>query len=188
MLRLGLRREPRRVGRHEGERVFRVAAVFRQVEVHAADQVPRGIQPGEVVLQAGLGGFEPGGERLRRLLPQRQQHVRGHILGPRHHRRAQQQRGKLGLVRLRNDRQGRCGGGVRACGMQAHRGDVARGVLAPPDEGGGQGLPGLARGEPHQAVAGIECERLGQADGYLGVDLRRVVLVFHDQASVRGEA
>ena len=44
MLRPGLRRKPRRVGRHEGERRLRVAAVLGQVEMHAADQVPGRVQ------------------------------------------------------------------------------------------------------------------------------------------------
>ncbi len=70
VLRLGLRREPRGVGRHEGERVVRVAAVFRQVEVHAADQVPGRVQRLEEVLQARFGRVEGGGEGLCRLVPE----------------------------------------------------------------------------------------------------------------------
>ena len=43
MLRLGLRRKPRRVGREEGERRFFVLAVFGEIEMHAPDQIPGGM-------------------------------------------------------------------------------------------------------------------------------------------------
>ena len=69
----GLSGEARRVGRHEGERLFGVAAVLRQVEMHAADQVPGRVQRVEEALQAGAGSGERGGEGLRQFVPQRQQ-------------------------------------------------------------------------------------------------------------------
>ena len=49
-----LGREARGVGRHEGERRLGVAAVLRQVEMHAADQVPGRVQGIEEALEIGL--------------------------------------------------------------------------------------------------------------------------------------
>ena len=45
MLGLGLRRQPRGVGRHKGEGWFRIVTVFCQVEMHATDQIPGGVEP-----------------------------------------------------------------------------------------------------------------------------------------------
>ena len=50
MLGFGLGRQPRGVGRHEGEGLLRIAPVFRQIEMHPPDQVPGGVQ----VLEKGL--------------------------------------------------------------------------------------------------------------------------------------
>ncbi len=86
---------------------------------------------------------------------------------------------------------GRKGGGlvgVRAGGVQAERADVAGGELAPPDEGGRQGLAELGGAQAHQAVAGSLGEGFGQAGRQLGFDVRRVVLVFDEKAAVWGEA
>ena len=44
MLGLGLGRQAGGVGRHEGEGLVRIAAVFRQIEMHPTDQVPGGVQ------------------------------------------------------------------------------------------------------------------------------------------------
>ena len=73
-----------------------IAAVFRQIEMHAPDQVPGRVQCGQEALQSGLGGGERRGEGLRHLIPQRQQDILGQIFGPRHHRRGQHQRGEFG--------------------------------------------------------------------------------------------
>ena len=62
MLRLGLRRQPRRVGRQEGERRFLVLAVLGQIEMHAPDQVPGGIAALEELLN-GEPGFAPARHR-----------------------------------------------------------------------------------------------------------------------------
>ena len=92
MLRPGLGGEAGGVGRHEGEGPVGIAAIFRQVEMDPADQVPGRIQAGQESLQVCSRGGKGRGERARHLVPQRGQDIPGQILGPRHHRRGQHQR------------------------------------------------------------------------------------------------
>ena len=101
----GLGGQARRVGRHEGEGLFGVAAVFRQVEMHAADQVPRRVQRVQEALQAGSGGGEGCGEGQRQFIPQRQQDGLGQVFRPGHHRRGQHQGGELAGIERRHDRE-----------------------------------------------------------------------------------
>ena len=96
VLRARLGGELRRVGGEEGERRVGVAAVLRQIEVHAADQVPGRIQPLEKALQVGLCRGKRRGQRRGDLLPQRAQHVRRQVFRARHHRRRQHQGRKFG--------------------------------------------------------------------------------------------
>ena len=91
VLRLRLGGKAGGVGRHEGEGLVGIAAVFRQVEMHPADQVPGRIQGGQEGLQSGPCGGKGRGEGSRHLIPQRQQDILGQIFGPRHHRRGQHQ-------------------------------------------------------------------------------------------------
>ena len=66
MLGFGGGREARRIGRHEGEREVRIAAVFRQIEMDPADEGPGWMALGEETLQirpsrrkgAGEGGVQ----------------------------------------------------------------------------------------------------------------------------------
>ena len=106
---------------------------------------------------------ERGSKRLRHLVPQRQQHICGQILGPRHHRRGQHQRGKVpshpAPERLAARRRPR---GPRR--VQTERADVAGRECAPPDEHRRQGLPDFPGAQPHQPVAAALGERLGQTD------------------------
>ena len=101
VLRARLGGKLRRVGGEEGKRRIGVAAVLRQVEVHAPDQVPGRVQTLEEALQVGFCR----GKRRRQcrgdLLPQRAQHVRRQVFRPRHHRRRQHQGRKLGVGRCR---------------------------------------------------------------------------------------
>ena len=80
------------VGRHEGEWLVGIAAVFRQIEMHPTDQVPRPIQGGQEGLQSDLSGGKRRGEGSLHLIPQRQQDILGQIFRARHNRRGQHQR------------------------------------------------------------------------------------------------
>ena len=51
MLRLAMRRQARGVGGEKGERRFRVLAIFRQIEMHPADQIPGRMTRLEKILQ-----------------------------------------------------------------------------------------------------------------------------------------
>ncbi len=55
MLRLGVRREPRGVGRQKRKGRLRIVAVFGQIEVDAADQVPRRVAALQELLHAAFG-------------------------------------------------------------------------------------------------------------------------------------
>ncbi len=80
------------VGRHEGEGLVVITAVFRQIEMHPTDQVPCPIQGGQKGLQSDLCGGKRRSEGSLHLIPQRQQDILGQIFSPRHNRRGQHQR------------------------------------------------------------------------------------------------
>ena len=176
----------RRVGRHEGERRLRIATVLGQVEVHAADQVPGPVQPLEDGLQRGAGLRHGGGHGEGEFRPQGAQHVRRQVLGARHHRRRQHQRGEFALGRRRDLRHLRLAAGGGA--VLAQRRHVAAGKAAPPDEGRRQGLPHLAGAEPHQPGAAALGERSAEPPGRGGVHGGRVGGRFAEEMAVGGEA
>ena len=159
MLRLGLRREPRGVGRHEGERRPVVAAVLGEIEMHAADQVPGRVQALQEALEVGLRGGQRRAPAPLRSRPQRAQHVGRQVFGARHHRRRQHQSRR---VRLRLAAGCPGSGAPSAPDVQAQRRHVARGEPAPPDEDRRQGVPDLAGAELQQPVAAAPRERLGR--------------------------
>ncbi len=175
-----------RVGRHEGEGLFGVAAVLGKVEMHAADQIPCWVQGIEEALQAGAGGGERFGEGQRQFIPQRQQDRLGQVFRAGHHGGGQHQGEKLAGIEGRYHR--KCDVVLAARRVQADRPDVAGGEAAPPDEDRWQGVSDLTGAEPHQAGAGPLSERCSQAVACRGVDLRRVVLILGDEAAVRSEA
>ena len=107
MLGLAMRRELRRVGGHKGERRFRIATVFRQIEMHASDQIPSRVQPFQEALQIRLCRRQGNGNCSSDLCPQRPQNVSGQVFGPRHHRPSQHQRGKFSVGWRRNIRHDR---------------------------------------------------------------------------------
>ena len=161
---LRLRGKAGGVGRHEGEGVVGIAAVFRQIEVTPADQVPGGVQRGQEGLQSGPRGGEGRCERPCHLIPQRQQDVLGQIFRPGHHRRGQHQGGKFRRGGRRYVRRLAAVFRFRAGRVQTQRPDVPGREVTPPDKHRGQGPTNLARAEPHQPMPGSHGERLGQAD------------------------
>lgn len=74
MQRPGVRREPRGVGREKGERGFCVVAVFGEIEVHPADQVPGRIARFQKILERAFGLGEFRTKRCVEFFPQRVQH------------------------------------------------------------------------------------------------------------------
>jgi hypothetical protein len=98
MLGFGLRRQPRGVGRHEGEGLLGIAPVFRQIEMHPPDQVPGGVQSLEEALEIGSGLGQRSRERSAHFIPQRQQGIGIQILRSRHHRGCQYKGGEFRLA------------------------------------------------------------------------------------------
>jgi hypothetical protein len=186
VLRAGLGGKLRGVGGHEGERRVRVAAVLGQVEVDAPDQVPGRVQRLEEVLQAAAGGLERPRRRFGQRGPERAQHVGRQILGPRHHRCRQHQRGQVGLARRRDAGQGRRRLGRRR--VQAERGHVARGEVAPPDEDRRQGLAQLGGPESEQSRPGAGGKFAAQAGRRRRVHGGGIVGVFRHEMSLRRQA
>ena len=128
MLRLGLRRQPRRVGGQEGERGLFVLAVLGEIEMHAPDQIPGGMTGFEEVLNsnAGFGQFniegrihaspEIGEDRSRQVLRTGHGRNRG---------------GQFVQFVFGGNRDGRLGPPLADTGKSAQRGHVARPKLAP---------------------------------------------------------
>ena len=80
MLGLGVRREPRGVGGEKGERRVRVLAVLGEIEVHAADQVPRRVPALQEVLYPAFRFRQFDAERSVQFLPESAKDLRGQIL------------------------------------------------------------------------------------------------------------
>ena len=84
MLCASVRRQPRGVGGDEGERGLLVAAIFRQIKMHAPDKIPGWVVRFEVSLQGllRLGTFRSA--RGIDLLPQGLKHCSAEVLPARH--------------------------------------------------------------------------------------------------------
>ena len=91
VLSLGIGRQPGGVGCQKGERRIQVFAVFGQIEVHPAHQVPRGVPPLQKVLYPAFRFRQLDAECGVQFLPQGAQDLRGQILPARHGRRRQRQ-------------------------------------------------------------------------------------------------
>ena len=102
MLGLGLCRQPRGVGRHEGEGMLRIVPVFRQIEMHATDQIPGRVQRFEEGLKIGSRP-QPGMPRTPHSAPSHSASRTSacQILRPRHHRRGQHESGEFSVGRRR---------------------------------------------------------------------------------------
>jgi hypothetical protein len=92
MLGLAMGRQARGVGGQKGKRGLGILAVFRQVEVHAADQVPGRVLGLEVFAQGQPGRRAGRVQRCLDLAPQCRQGVRAQVFGAGHGRRVQHQR------------------------------------------------------------------------------------------------
>ena len=181
----GLCGELRRVGCHEGERTFRIAAIFRQIEMHPSDQIPGWMETLQEILQACLGGGERRCESRCQLRPECPQDVRRQVFGPGHHGRCQHQAGELrlgGWPHGQHDR-GRREAVVRR--LKADRGHVPPGEIPPPGKDGRQGFRKLTRSEPQKSVSAAPGERLLQTRHGLFMHRRRVFSPFGQKMPVR---
>ena len=100
ILRLGLVRNPVRVGGQKSKRTFRIALILGQVEGHPADEVPKGIarlEPGRSAARTGTHFSK--NQRVERL-PKALQRANAQVFRARHGRSGLRQLGKL-LVRRR---------------------------------------------------------------------------------------
>ena len=159
-----LGRQARGVGGQEGKGPFRVAAVLGQIEVDTADQIPGRVQRLEESLQISSGCCECRGKCGAKLGPQPTQDFGGQVFRPRHYRGRQDECGEFGLGRRGNGGQDRGGrplsGPTRP--VKTDRLHIAYGEIAPPVEGGRQGLADLARSELQQPIPGATAKGLGQ--------------------------
>ena len=95
MLGFGVRREPRGVGCEKSEGRLLVFAVFGKIEVHAADQVPRGIAALQEFLDRAFRLGQLDGESRVHFLPESLKDLCRQIFRARHRRRRQGQRLQL---------------------------------------------------------------------------------------------
>src|SRR5229473_4970012 len=86
MLRLGLGRQLRGVGCEKRERGILVSSVLSEVEVDAADQMPRGVLAPEKCLERYRRFRQLGSKRLGGLRPERLESRGGDVLGAVHRR------------------------------------------------------------------------------------------------------
>ena len=129
-------RQVGRVGRQKGERRLVVAAILREVEMDAADQMPRRVLPLQERLDGHLGCDAFRAEGCGGLFPQRLQDGGGDVLDAGHRRR---RGGQCFEVLGRRRRDGRVGTGLVR--MRAECRDEPRGEVAPVAEIGGKRGP-----------------------------------------------
>jgi hypothetical protein len=196
VLRRAVGREAGRVGGEEGERRVRVARGLGEVEVHAADDVPRRMELLEQPFHREAARREPLGERRVDRAPKRRERVGRDVLAARHRRRAEGERGELGRVGWRWRVVRRRAGGTAGIGTVGVA--VVGGVGGDTAHVAGAELPPVAKrrwerrthlraAELQESVAGAGAEGVGQAPGEGGVELRRVVVGDEQEVAVRGE-
>ena len=178
VLRVALGRQARGVGGQKGEGRFRVFAVFCQIEMHAADQVPGRMTRLEEILQQHPGGGQFMVQGCVDLLPQPGQHVGRQVFRARHGRCAGDALREF-IRRRRGD------GYLAAFGRGAHGGHIAHRHIAPPGPGGRQNAADLRASQLQQAVPAAQrkrgCEGLTQV-----VSQRRCIMLCHGQQVASG--
>ena len=179
VLGLAVRRQARRVGRHERERRLRVLAVLRQVEVHASDQIPRRMARLEKLLQRLPGGRQFAAQSAVELSPQRDQDLPREVFRARHRRHVGNHRLERGGIG-RTDRDGPVGGG------RAQRGHVTRSKLAPPRERRGQDGADFRCAQVQQPVPGAGFEGRCDAIVKLGRQWGQRCVRLQSEMAVRG--
>ena len=182
VLRFRMRRKASRVGREKGERRRLVAAVFGEIEMHAADEIPRGIPALEELLDGKPRLAEFRTERALELAPQIAQDGGAQILRAGDRRRG----GREGLQFLRRRRARMHLRTKRLCIRQrADRVHIARAEFAPVAENGRQGGGDLFRAELQQSVTGAAREGIVESSRDSRVERRSVLRGRKGQMAVR---
>ncbi len=183
VLRLGLRRQLRRVGRKKRERRISVSTVFGEVEVDAADQVPRRVPAMQKLLDGRLRFSELGSKRLSDFIPERLENRGRQVLGAVHGRRG---RGECLELTERGRRDRRL---VRIeIGMRADGRDQPRGEVAPVAEVCRKRGPDFSGAELEQSVTRSPSERVLEARRETGRRrLRGVVRAGQQEVAARSQ-
>ena len=169
MLRLALGRQARGVGGQEGERCVRVLAVFRQVEMHAADQVPGRVARFEEGLERQLGRCQFLVQGGIQLVPQCGQQLGRKVFCACYGRRIGDQDFEIFG--------GRCGDcDLTAVWRGAQGRDIARRHITPPGPGRRQNLADLSRSQLQQAMPAAQRKNRAQCLADLRCQRRCVVL------------
>ena len=174
---------PVRVGGQEGERRVGVLAVLGQVEVHAADGVPGGVELPQRVLDGSLRGGKALANRIADRAPQVPKDVR---------RSGTRRRPLAARPRPRPRVQHRSGQGSAAgfdtppgapavLGLSAERVDVSRREVAPVGERRGKRRLDLAGAELQEPATRAAGEGLAEAGCRGSIQVRRVRALFEDQ-------
>ena len=140
-------------------------------------------------MQISAGCGECRGKRGAEIGPQPTQDIGGQVFRPRHHRGRQDERGEFGLGRRGNG--GQDCGGRRLSGptrpVKTDRLHIAYSEIAPPVEGGRQGLADLARSKLQQPIPGATAKGLGQPCRHFVIQGGRVVRLLQQEVPTRGE-
>ena len=147
MLGPGLRGQLGRVGRQKRERRLIIAAVLGEVEVNAADQMPRRALTLEKLLDRRLRFGELGSKRLSGLGPERLEYRGREVLGAGHRRR-----GRGECVEFSNRGRGYWRHVRVEIGMRANGRDQPRGKVAPVAEVRRKRGPDVGGAELEQSV------------------------------------
>ena len=142
------------IGRHEGEREIRVAPIFGEIEVHAADQPPAAVAALEKLLQRPAAGGKLCLKRFLQGPPELKQDFGAQIFAARHRWRGVDQGRQLFQWRRRN--RYRLGAG-------AERRDEAHGEAAPKGQRRRQESSSLAQPQLQKAVSRPPGETLFKA-------------------------
>ena len=159
MLRATLRGQLRRVGRDERERRLCVGAVFGEIEVYAANEVPGRMACSQKFLERSLRLPALLPERRANLRPQAGKNLRIQVLTAGHRRRGVRERREC--VRRRRRHLARIRGGIlrEARRGRAQNGDIARSEIAPIGKVDRQRSADFAKPQPQQPVPGAARKR-----------------------------
>ncbi len=182
MLGPGLRRQLGCVGRQKRERRLIIAAVLGEIEVHAADEMPRWALPLEKVLDRRLRFGKFGSKRGNDLGPERFKDRGRDVLGARHRRRGRGECFELVERRRRYWRAVRVQIRMRTDGR-----DEPRGKIAPVAEVRWKRGPDLGGAELEQAVTGATSERAFDAPRERGRRSEDVVCAREQQVAARSQ-
>src|SRR5206468_8247101 len=177
-----LRRQVGRVGCQKRERRFIIPAVLGEVEVDAADEMPRRAPTLEKLLDRRLRFGELGSKRISDLSPESFEDRGRDVLGASHRRRGRGEYLELG-ERGRGYWRVVC----LEIGVGADRRDQPRGEVAPVAEVCWKRGPDFASPELEQSVPRATSERAFEPAGERGRQLEGVLRHGEQQVAARGQ-